>query len=325
MKKLTIICLFCLLSTLTASAFGQGDATSFSQPQIDNMVDDAVSKIVESIVQTDSSIKKIAIWNLETGQSDIIDTGLIEEKLTIALIKAGGYRRFDVIDRSSLEIQAEEHNLALSRVFDRRKMIEVGKTIGIDGFIYGSIALVDEVLVFNLKLINSDTGSFAWADEIKGQDQSLIERRQQEQIETQQALERQTALKRLKSGDKATLESLVLPGLGQFYIEDSSRAITYLFIEAISWGIFTQAVLATDDSADTRKFVGIGMVVLNHFVSAFDAAISTERHNRRIKERYNLSNFLYKRNFNQRNKRFKRYNLSFTIYPQKQVKFSYKF
>jgi len=305
MKKLTIICLLCLLSTLTASAFGQSDVTSQSQPQIDNMVNDAISKIVESIVQTDPSIKNIAIWNLETGQDDIINTNLIEEKLTIALIKADNYQRFKVIDRLALEIRTEKYNLTLSKVFDRRKMMEIGKAIDIHGFINGSIALVDNKLVFNLKLINTDTGLITWADEIEGQDQALIKRLQQEQIEVQRVLERQAALKRLKSGAKATLESLVLPGFGQFYIEDNSRAATYLFIEVMSWGVVTHAVwVATDDSADARKFIGIGIIGLNHLVSALDASISTERYNRRIKERYNLS---------------------FMAYPQKQVKFTYKF
>lgn len=303
MKKFTITFLLFLLPTLTASVFGQTDVISYSQPQIDNMVDDAISKIVESISQTDPSIKMIAIWNLETGQNNV-DINLIEQKLTIGLIRVGSYRRFDVIDRPALEIQAEEHDLTLSRVFDRRKMMEVGKIIGIHGFIYGSIALVDDKLVFNLKLVNTDTGSFAWADEIKGEDLALIERLQQEQIETQQALERQTALKRLKSGTKATLESLALPGLGQFYIEESSRAVTYLFIEAISWGVVIQAALADDNSADTRKFIGIGMIGLNHFVSALDAVIFTERHNRRIKDQYNIS---------------------FMAYPRKQVMFTCRF
>ncbi len=304
MKKLTIICLLCLFPTLSISAFGQGDVTSGGQPQIDNMVNDAISKIGDSIVHTDSSIEKIAIWSLETGQNDIIDANSIEEKLTLALIKAESYRRFSVIDRIALETQAEEHNLTFSKVFDRRKMMEIGKAIDVHGFVYGSVALVDDKLVFNLKLIGTEIGLIVWADEIEGQDKDFLERLQQEQIEVQQVIERQSALKRLKSSNKAALESLILPGLGQFYIEDSSRATTYLFIEAISLVVVTQAALANDDSADTRKFIGMGIIGLNHFVSALDAAIFTERRNRRIK---------------------KRYNLAFVTYSQKQVRFTYKF
>ena len=140
MKKFTIICLLCLFSTSAVSVFGQSDVTSQDQPQIDNMVDDAISKIIESIMQADQSIKNVAIWNLETGQNDIINTSLVEEKLTVALIKAGGYQRFKVVDRQALEMRAEKYNLPLPKVFDRRKMIEIGKAINIDGFIYGSIA-----------------------------------------------------------------------------------------------------------------------------------------------------------------------------------------
>lgn len=309
MKKLTVICLFCLLTTLATFTSASGDISSYGQPQIDNMIDDAISKTIKSVVQIDPGIKKIAIWNFETGQKDVIDTKLIREKLAIALIKAGNYRRFDVIDQPALEIQAQEHNLTLSKVFDRRKMMKVGEVIGIDGFIYGSIASVDDKVMFNLKLINTDTGSFAWADEIQGEDQVFIKKRQQEQIETQRALKRQTALKRVKSGAKATLESMVLPGLGQFYIEDNSRAVTYLFIEAVSWGVVTQAILAADDNSEddavnTRKFIGMGIIALNHLVSAIDAAISTQKHNQKIEEQYNLS---------------------LMIYPKKQVKFSYRF
>jgi len=304
MKKLTIICLLCLFSALIESVFAQSDVTSHEQPQIDNMFDDAITKIGKSIVQINPSIKRIAIWNLETGQGDIINTILIEEKLTNVLIKAETYRRFEVIDRQMLETWAKEDNLTLPKVFDRKKMVEIGKAMEIHGFIYGSIALVDNKLVFNLKLIDTDTGLIIWVDEIEGQDQFLIKRLQQEQIEVQQVLERQIALKRLKSSTKAALESVVLPGLGQLYIEDSSRAATYLFIEAISWVVVTQAILATDNSADTRKFIGMGMIGLNHFVSALDAAMFTERRNHRIKERYNLS---------------------VMAYPQKRVKFTYKF
>jgi len=304
MKKIKRLIIIFTLFTLTSSVFAQSNSNLNSQPRVDNMLDDAISKIVTSITQTDPSIKKIAIWNLETGQSEIIDTSLIEEKLTIALIRAGGYRRFEVIDRPALEIQAEKHNLKLLRVFDRRKMMEIGQAINIHGFVYGSVALVDDKLVFNLKLINTDTGAFVWADEIVGQDQEYIEKIQQEQVDIQKALERQTALKELKSEAKATLGSLILPGIGQFYIKDSSRAVTYLFIEVISFGVVTQAIIAEDDSADTRKFIGIGMIGLNHLVSALDAVIFTEKYNREIEERYNLS---------------------FIIYPQKQIKLSYKF
>jgi len=263
---------------------------------INNMIDDAVNKAVESLVNIDTKIRTIAIWSIEASSESPVDVALIEKNLTRVLIKANNFSRFTVIDGTVLQIRASELNLELSKVIDRSKMMALGTALSIDAFIYGSVALGDEEVILTLNLVSSQTGALVWWEEIRGQDPVLIARREQEAQAAQLALQKEQATKKLKSEADAVLRSLLLPGLGQFYTENNSRGISYFFIEGIAWIILLQDVLSnqTENQSTTQRNIGFALIGANHIVSSIDGGLSAYRYNEQLKSRYNLSFEIYR-------------------------------
>jgi hypothetical protein len=263
---------------------------------VNNMIDDAVNKAVESLVKVDTKIRTIAIWSIETSSESPIDVALVEKNLTRVLIKADSFSRFTVIDGTALQIRTSELNLELSKVIDRSKMIEIGTALNIDGFIYGSVALEDEAVILTLNLVSTQTGALIWWDEIRGQDPVLIARREQEAKAAQLALQKEQAAKKLKSEADAVLRSLLLPGLGQLYTENNSRGISYLFIEGIAWIILLQDVLSNqteENGSAIQKNIGFALIGANHIISSIDAGLSAHSYNEQLKSKYNLSFKIY--------------------------------
>ncbi len=255
-----------------------------------NMIEDAVPKVVESVVRVDPSIQIIAIWKIEAGANQPIDVSLLEDQLTTALIRAGNFRRFQVMDRVALQVRAADLKLELPEVFDRRKMMQIGKALGVEAFLIGSAALTDEGLILDLKLVSTELGLFVWADRLLGHDKAAIAQQSQRQEAAHRAIEQQRLQKQLKSSSDAMLRSLLLPGWGQFYTKSSSRGLTYLFAEAISWGIFLQASSDEDESGtNTQKQIGLALIAVNHLVSGMDAVISTNSYNQKLMSNQNLS------------------------------------
>ena len=262
-----------------------------------NMIDDAVPKVIESIITADSTVRTIAIWGIEVSANQPIDVSLLEDRLTKALIHADNYSRFRVVDRAALQIQATDLGLDLPRIFDRQKMVPIGTALRIDAFLSGSANLTDEGLILNLNLVGTEIGSFVWTAQIIGQDQAANIRSEKLTEYTRRVIQQELAQKQVKSSSMGLLRSLFLPGWGQFYAKRFSRGITYLFVEAISWGILLQATSNQDGDTDTQKQIGVTLVTLNHLVSSVDALFSVKRHNQELTSRsgYDLSLQLHQR------------------------------
>ena len=286
-----VILVIALLSIFIVSVgFAQVD-----KPIIANMIDDAVAKAVESMSTVAPKIKAISIWSLEAAAGSAVDVALVEKRLSLGLVRAEDFKRFTVIDAPALQMRAAEKNLELSKVIDRKKMVEVGKALEIDAFLYGSVTLEGEEVILTLNLIDTKMGNLAWFDEIRGHDQILIAKREKEAEMAKADLERQQAARKMKSEPDAVLRSILLPGLGQFYTGNNSRGITYLFIEVIGWAIYIQDVVSDsnatsgDQSDDAQKTIGLALIGANHFASAVDAGLSAYHYNSELRSQYILS------------------------------------
>ena len=289
LKYFTLI--MALLSIFIVSVgFAQED-----KPILANMIDDAVAKTVESMNTVAPKIRTVSIWSLEAAADSAIDVALVEKKLSLGLVRAEDFKRFTVIDAPALQMRAAEKSLELSKVIDRKKMVEVGKVLEIDAFLYGSVVLEGEEVILTLNLIDTKMGNLTWFDEIKGRDQILIATREQEAEMAKLALERQQAAKKMKSEPDAVLRSILMPGLGQFYTGNNSRGITYLFIEVIGWAVYIQDMVSKSDTSneeqsdDAQKTIGLALIGANHLVSAVDAGLSAYRYNSELRSKYNLS------------------------------------
>lgn len=283
--------LICLHGIMVSAGFSQ---PALSPASINNMIDDGVSRTVESLTNVDTRVKTIAIWSIESSAGSPIDAALVEKKLTLALVRAKNFSRFTVVDSAMLKIRIANQNLQYSKVIDRSKMMKIGEALKIQAFLYGSATLGDEEVILTLNLVDTSSGAVIWWDEINGHDPVLVALRKQEAEAAKRALERDQAMKKMKSRMDATLRSLLLPGLGQLYTDNHSRGITYFFIEGIAGIILLQAVINQSDeddgnSNDVQRSIGIALIGANHWVSAVDAGLSAHRYNAQLKARYNLS------------------------------------
>ena len=96
---------------------------------------------------------------------------IIQEKMTSALANQGVFR---VIERQQLEKVMAEQKLQMSGLIDNSSAVEIGKMLGADGIMVGSVTEYGRTiypkarLTINVRVIEVETGLVKWATEIKG-------------------------------------------------------------------------------------------------------------------------------------------------------------
>lgn len=96
---------------------------------------------------------------------------IIQEKMISSLVNQGFFR---VIDRQQLEKVIAEQKLQMSGIVDNNSAVEIGKILGADGIMVGSITEYGRTiypkvrLTVNVRVIEVKTGLVKWATEIKG-------------------------------------------------------------------------------------------------------------------------------------------------------------
>ncbi|MBI5555844.1 MAG: hypothetical protein HY920_08360 [Elusimicrobia bacterium] len=123
------------------------------------------------------SIKTIAVMEFadarqakEKGAYDN-PSMIIQEKMISRLVNQGLFR---VIERPQLEKVMTEQKLQMSGLIDNSSAVEIGKMLGADGIMVGSITEYGRTiypkarLTVNVRVIEVKTGLVKWATEIKG-------------------------------------------------------------------------------------------------------------------------------------------------------------
>jgi curli biogenesis system outer membrane secretion channel CsgG len=123
------------------------------------------------------SIKTLAVMEFadvrqakEKGEYDN-PAMIIQEKMISGLVNQGFFR---VIERQQLEKVLAEQKLQLSGMIDNSSAVEIGKMLGADGIMVGSITEYGRTiypkarLTVNVRVIEVKTGLVKWATEIKG-------------------------------------------------------------------------------------------------------------------------------------------------------------
>lgn len=132
---------------------------------------------VDSKEKLSGSIKTIAIMEFadvrqakEKGDYDN-PSMIIQEKMISSLVNQGLFR---VIERQQLEKVLAEQKLQMSGMIDNANAVEIGKMLGADGIMVGSITEYGRTiypkvrLTVNVRVIEVKTGLVKWAKEIKG-------------------------------------------------------------------------------------------------------------------------------------------------------------
>ncbi len=126
---------------------------------INHMIEEAVSDLLEQKI----NINSIAIWQIKS-QTAGLNVDMIRRKLVTQLVNA---TRFKVVSRQRLDKLLEEHSLSLSGAIDEKSAVEIGKLIGVDGFIDGYATMENEKFILNFSLIETSTGVIVWAKTVE--------------------------------------------------------------------------------------------------------------------------------------------------------------
>jgi putative membrane protein len=122
---------------------------------IDKMIKEAIYDFNEKQI----NINSIAVWDINSKTAGL-DVETIRLKLISQLVAQS---RFNVISRDRLKELLDEQNLSLSGTIDEHSAVEIGKLIGVEGFIDGYCSLEDNQFILSLSLIETKRGVILWA------------------------------------------------------------------------------------------------------------------------------------------------------------------
>ncbi len=141
-----VICLFTLIVTSALSAMAQGG------------LDQRVSELSQQIANKMSAKQKttIAVVEFTDLQGNVTDLGrfLAEELVT----RLGDLEKFKVIERQLLTKIIAEQKLSLTGVVDPASAKQLGKILGVDAIVTGSVTTLAQSVRVNARLISTETG-----------------------------------------------------------------------------------------------------------------------------------------------------------------------
>ncbi len=134
--------------------------------RIDEMLEDALSKIRPTLERIPKEIKKVSIFTIEPDKQGKVNISNLKDQIITVLLDT---ERFYVIDRKSLKILLEEQKLSMTGVVDAQQMLKAGKIIGVQGFFFGSVELSKEKFILNLKLIDVESSAIIFSKKFTGE------------------------------------------------------------------------------------------------------------------------------------------------------------
>ena len=134
--------------------------TDYKAQSLDVQLNNLTNQMVKSLTQEKKS--KIAIMEFPDLHGTISEFGkFIPEELTTRLFMT---RRFEVLERQLLNKVLEEQNLGMSGLIDASSAAQIGKLLGVDAIVTGTITDMGTMIRINARMIATETaGVFAVA------------------------------------------------------------------------------------------------------------------------------------------------------------------
>jgi len=117
-----------------------------------------LNKLTQQIINnlTEQRRTKIAVLDFSDLQGKTTNFGkYLSEELITRLFMTG---KFEVIERRLLNKVLEEHELASSGIFDINSVQKLGKILGVNAIVAGSITDLGHSVKINARLIGTETG-----------------------------------------------------------------------------------------------------------------------------------------------------------------------
>ena len=187
-------------------------------------IDELVRKIDLSLEEkAGGKIQRIAIIEFVdvTGKSRELDIGAaISESITGEFVRLGKYQ---VIERRNLNKVLEELKLGLSGIIDSSSAKEVGKILGADALVQGSVTEVGRFYSVNTRVVEVETSRIISAEIVEIEQEGVLS------ISSKYVITRKYPI-------TAGFMSTALPGWGQFYNDEPVKGSILLGTEALLLG-----------------------------------------------------------------------------------------
>ena len=136
---------------------------AFSQSQLDKASQSIAQQIAKSVITKGKNKIAIVEFSYFTEKTTALDKLLTERVATKLYLSSND--KFRIIERMLLDKILEEHELEYSGLLEPSKSQRIGKILGIDAIVTGTIAKDGDNLVVNARLIDFETGEWLGAAE----------------------------------------------------------------------------------------------------------------------------------------------------------------
>ncbi|NOQ96542.1 MAG: hypothetical protein GQ561_00095 [Calditrichae bacterium] len=140
-----------------------GESKTVQQVNKGKAIEQMIEEAVLDLAKQDIGITTLAVWQIKS-QTAGVDVEMVRQKL---IARLAGSDRFKVISRERLSDLLKEQSLSLSGTVDEKSAVEIGKLIGVEGFIDGYASLENDRFILSFKLIESKSGVILWAKTIE--------------------------------------------------------------------------------------------------------------------------------------------------------------
>lgn len=130
------------------------NASSYAATDFRTGIDDMVRQIASSM-QTEQK-KRVAVMDFQNLDHSVSNLGIyISETLITKLFQT---HKFKVIERNQLGQALKEIGLGQTGVVDQKSAQKVGKVLGVDSLVIGTVTDLEDSVAINSRLISTETG-----------------------------------------------------------------------------------------------------------------------------------------------------------------------
>lgn len=147
------------------------ESSAIAASELDQRLDGLTQQITKKMGE--KSKKKIAVVEFSDLQGSVNNFGrYLSEELITRLVNSGKFE--DVVERRLLTKVISEHKLSLTEIVDPSSAKQLGKILGVDAIVSGTVSDLGNSLKVNARLIGTETGSiFAAASTTITKDESV--------------------------------------------------------------------------------------------------------------------------------------------------------
>ncbi|MEA3475911.1 MAG: FlgO family outer membrane protein [Candidatus Cloacimonadota bacterium] len=157
-KLIPVAILLILTSCATTQKQPIVKAETFEKPEITNNLDNSLSDLTTQITNSiaEDGKKKIAVIEFSGLDGNVTQFGkYLAEELITRLFRT---KKFEVVERQLLNKIISEQKLSITGMIDPNSAKELGRILGVDAIVSGTITDLGKSLKVNARIISAETG-----------------------------------------------------------------------------------------------------------------------------------------------------------------------